>query len=306
MHLPDRYYQTRRLETLVEQCTTFSAQDAELHIYETHQQAEQVSLRFRDPVLTSMLQGKKVMHLEGMAPFDYLPGSSVLVPAHQEMRIDFPEASSQHPTRCLALAIAPEKIQDTLHLADEHLDHQLPKGTPTLESQNLHLLHDNKIQQLLQRIINLFVEGNRAKDTFIDLSLKELLIRLMQGKARQLLLGKTDETNQQHRISATIHYIREHLEEELSVAQLAGVACLSESHFYKCFRETLGMTPTQFITRERIRRAQQLLQRTEMSISQISLACGFRQQAYFNRCFKEATGTTPSRFKKKRKKPLLS
>ncbi|MGF1534506.1 MAG: AraC family transcriptional regulator N-terminal domain-containing protein [Bernardetiaceae bacterium] len=298
MQLPEKFYASRRLETLVEQRTTFAAAQAELHIYETHQAAEQVSLSFRDPVLTSMIQGKKIMYLPGVPPFEYLPGASVLTPAQQEMKIDFPEASPQSPTRCLALAIDTQKVTEVL----QHQSHSelLSNADAKPSAANVHLLNDRRIHGLLQRMIGIFVEGNRAKDVFVDLTLKELLIRLLQSHARQFLLGNTPR--QETRMSAVVGFVRQHLDRELSVADLARVACMSESHFYKCFKDTFGLTPTQLVMQERIRQAKTLLHQTSLSITQVSLECGFRHQNYFNKCFKEHTGLTPSAFKKQEKK----
>lgn len=64
----------------------------ELNVFETRQQSENVHLSFDDMVLTTMLRGKKIMHLFGQQQFDYLPGESVIVPDHEEMVIGFPES----------------------------------------------------------------------------------------------------------------------------------------------------------------------------------------------------------------------
>jgi AraC family transcriptional regulator len=53
----------RDLKTLVENRTTYTLHDCELNIFETHQEAKDVNLVFGDLVLTTMLKGKKVMHL---------------------------------------------------------------------------------------------------------------------------------------------------------------------------------------------------------------------------------------------------
>jgi len=100
----------RPLERLVENQTTFSAAQTELHLFETHQRAEQISLTFSESVFVSMLEGKKVMHLDEKGDFDFLPGESIFLPENTLMNIDFPEARMDRPTRCLAMTIAPEKI----------------------------------------------------------------------------------------------------------------------------------------------------------------------------------------------------
>ncbi|MEM0994707.1 MAG: AraC family transcriptional regulator N-terminal domain-containing protein, partial [Bacteroidota bacterium] len=90
MKLNDAFFQQRKLQTLVENQTTYSLTNAEMHVFETHQQAEQVLLRFDQPILASMLTGKKVMRLESTPAFDFLPGESLILPANELMCIDFP------------------------------------------------------------------------------------------------------------------------------------------------------------------------------------------------------------------------
>lgn len=70
-HLLNQHRNNRKLSTLVENRTTYNADYAELNIYETHQYAEKVALRFDFPIIASMLTGKKVMHIEGMPSFDF-------------------------------------------------------------------------------------------------------------------------------------------------------------------------------------------------------------------------------------------
>jgi hypothetical protein len=85
----------RKLTTLVENRTTYSADYAELNIYETHAFAEKVSLTFNFPIIASMLTGKKVMHIDGFEAFDFFPRESVVMPTNKEMIIDFPLATKK-------------------------------------------------------------------------------------------------------------------------------------------------------------------------------------------------------------------
>ncbi|MFW5659496.1 MAG: AraC family transcriptional regulator [Bacteroidota bacterium] len=299
MHLPDHFYQRRKLETLVEHKTTFTAEASELNIYETHEQASKVSLTFDTPVLTSMLTGKKVMHLNGMQPFDYLRGESVLMPAGEEMVIDFPEATNDNPTRCLALTISPELITKTVSIANDTLVRAQEEGEWQLTKENFYFMNDRSVHGLLQRLIDLFTEGNQASDLFVELSLKELLVRLMQTHARHLLFNQVETMATRYRMAAVVKHVRSHLDQPLSVGELASVACMSESHFHRAFKDTFGITPTLFVLNERLKRAKALLQTTNLSVSQIALECGFTRQNYFSKCFRKATGRTPSAFRKK-------
>jgi len=105
LHHPDK------MDQLVEFKTSFNSDICELHLFETHQTANDIALQFSNITFTSMMRGKKHMRLEGAElSFDYLPGSSVLVAPNQEMRINFPDANEE-PTQCLALTISNDYVE---------------------------------------------------------------------------------------------------------------------------------------------------------------------------------------------------
>jgi AraC family transcriptional regulator len=90
------------------------------------------------------------------------------------------------------------------------------------------------------------------------------------------------------RINAVIDHIREHLNDELSLDRLAGVAGFSSFHFHRIFKSITGETVNEIVTRLRLERAVALLHSTpELSITDAAFACGFRSVSVFSRAFKK-------------------
>ncbi len=92
-------------------------------------------------------------------------------------------------------------------------------------------------------------------------------------------------------------YVAEHLAEEISIERLAELVELSSSHFSHVFKETTGMTPLQFVTRERITRAQQLIRETSRSLIEIGLEVGYTSPSHFAQVFRRVVGVTPTDFR---------
>ncbi len=89
------------------------------------------------------------------------------------------------------------------------------------------------------------------------------------------------------------HLIRTLLGEKITVPQLAEACSLSRSHFSRAFKRSTGMSPQDWIHRQRIDQAKRLIQESNMTLTQISAECGFCDQAHFSRTFTKAEGVNP-------------
>ncbi len=93
-------------------------------------------------------------------------------------------------------------------------------------------------------------------------------------------------------------YVAEHLAEEISIERLAELVELSSSHFSHVFKETTGVTPLQFVTRERITRSQQMIRETSRSLIEIGLEIGYTSPSHFAQVFRRVVGVTPTEFRR--------
>jgi len=289
------------LFTLVENRSTFTTERCELNLFETYQKAEHVNLVFGDFVLTSMLRGKKVMHLHDKPAFDYLPGESVILAPNEVMHIDFPEACMDNPTQCIALAIAPEQIQETMNLLNENFAKVEAKDVWNIDEKLFHLANSQELAGIIDRLIRINIqERAKEKDVLMRLVLQELLVRLMQTQARELFAKNYVQMASSHRFAHVIQYIRENLREKIDLNALPDKACMSRANFFRKFKEMFGCTPGDFILNERIQQAKEFLKDPFISISEVCFLTGFQNLHHFARVFKMKTGMTPKGFKNNR------
>jgi AraC family transcriptional regulator len=96
------------------------------------------------------------------------------------------------------------------------------------------------------------------------------------------------------KLALVLDLIESDLSEDLSLKSLAAAAGLSEYHFLRMFKQSTGYTPHQYVISQRIERAKELLQKTDISITEISYLLGFSSSAHFTLHFRRKTGITPS------------
>lgn len=294
--IPANMLATRKLENLVENRTVHSLKHAELNLFETHKTATEVLLTFPDPVLASMITGKKIMHLPNMPSFDFLPGESVILPPNELMTIDFPEADFAKPTKCLALRFDNE----LLNKAVNQLNEVSPKQDGTSwrsQDYSFHFTNDVAINQLIQRLIFIFAENHSSKDIFSDMVLHEMTIRILQLEQQHHYIERSKYNSNSCRFSFIINFIRNHITENLTVSLLSSKANMSESNFYKAFKNELGITPNDFIIEERLRAVESLLRNPLLSIKEAYLESGFNSFSYFCKIFKKKHKVPPGEYR---------
>lgn len=287
--------QEKSLKTLVENRTVYSLNNCELNLFETYQESQLVPLKFIDLVVTSMLRGKKVMHLFDDPEFEYLPGETVIIPSNVEMKIDFPEASKHNPTQCLALAIDHFKINETLQFLNERYPKEGQNNFWKLDYDNYFFYNNIELASTINKLIKECMSSAITKDALADLTLQELLVRIIQTQT-----AKSIDTNQltdkNNPIVPVLEYIRANIRESINLKELSDKACMSPTSFYRYFKRELGMSPIEFILNEKIKQAKQLLKDPNVQINEVSYASGFEDSNYFIRIFKKYEGVTPKQY----------
>jgi AraC family transcriptional regulator len=100
------------------------------------------------------------------------------------------------------------------------------------------------------------------------------------------------------RLRRVLAYIEEHLADDIAVADLANVACLSIFHFTRAFAATMGVPPHRYVSRRRLESAKAMIATGRASLGEIALDCRFSSQSSFTRAFRRATGVTPAEYRR--------
>lgn len=164
--------------------------------------------------------------------------------------------------------------------------------------------HGSDCARHIAALLKSCAEECRRRDaayaTAVKARLLEMLVHLVRCFGDELARD-VPPMRSQHigHIEASMDYIHAHLEERLSLDDLARVAQMSRSHYAAIFKALNGISVGTYIVIRRVNRAQTLLEETDMPITEISGACGFNSLANFNRMFKKSTGKTPSEFRRR-------
>ena len=121
---------------------------------------------------------------------------------------------------------------------------------------------------------------------------------LVMHIARMELSQPTASALPKWRLKRVLEYVNAHLDEALSLADLAAVAGLSRMHFAGQFRAATGYRPHDYLLYQRIESAKSMLSGTDVPLAEVALSVGFQAQAHFSTVFKRLTGQSPARWRR--------
>lgn len=161
-----------------------------------------------------------------------------------------------------------------------------------------------KVRSLLHSIAN-ETKGFYMMTTFLNL-LYELSLDPEMEMLSDSVSEKVVSEGMSHRIVQVRDYIEQNLAKHITLKDVAGVACMSESSFSRFFKSSTGKNISNYIIELRISRACRELIDSDKTISEICFMVGFRNVSNFNRQFKKYKGRSPKDFREQyRKKHVL-
>jgi AraC-like DNA-binding protein len=125
----------------------------------------------------------------------------------------------------------------------------------------------------------------------------ETLQRIEAALTRHNTLGGAT----QRLVRRAMGFIHAHYAQPLTREQIAGRVGISPDYLTDCFRQELGVTPIAYLNRYRIRQARDLLEKTDLKVTQVALAVGFSESAHFTRTFQREVGLTPRAYRRRKR-----
>lgn len=180
----------------------------------------------------------------------------------------------------------------------------LPEDAPALTGENRELVAlfdaprffglDNALRHYLEFMQSELAQGFDASTNSFQ---QDRLAATLLGSLKARLGTAASSTQQRLDLTRINRFIRQHLAEELRVADLARLACLSEAHFSDCFRAQTGLSPWQYVKRQRLHAARQLILQSRLPLTDIAIQTGFANQSALSHAFRRSYGLSPRKLR---------
>lgn len=148
-------------------------------------------------------------------------------------------------------------------------------------------------------IFSQYIANNNKMSLHSSVETQGILYQLM-AKFLELIRMKSNNTD--IRINKSLLYIHENIDKDISIDQLADIACITEDHFIRLFKKEMNYTPTKYINLKKMEKAQLFLLTTNLPIRSIAFDLSIDNISYFNRIFKQHTGKTPTQYREEYKR----
>ena len=162
---------------------------------------------------------------------------------------------------------------------------------------NITVKQQNHIHNLLQQLLVLQEETSPESDAMRKMLLATLLLELKDLCRQQQEQGGENGRVSNHIVDQIQAYIAEHYAEKLTLTGIASQFYISPYYLSRLFKKSINLSLIEYINGVRIKAAQNLIEKSNESISDIAEKTGFMTTAHFRRVFKDATGLSPQQYR---------
>ena len=150
------------------------------------------------------------------------------------------------------------------------------------------------LRQLLDRILEEAENPGLYRKELMELRLRELLYLLLRVTNEEKAAG---ETSGEAAMRPVLRYIRDNLHRDITLEDLAEAAHLEKAYFSRKFKAVSGYTPMGYLRTTRLAKARELLQYSDMTVTQVAESLGFQSLHHFSKVFHRFVGCSPTAFK---------
>lgn len=162
---------------------------------------------------------------------------------------------------------------------------------------NITVKQQNHIYSMLQQLLELQEQTSAEGEAVRKMLLATLLLELKDLCKQQQAQGGENSRVSNHIVEQIQTYIAEHYAEKLTLTGIASQFYISPYYLSRLFKKSINLSLIEYINGVRIKAAQNLIEKTNESISDISEKTGFLTTAHFRRVFKDATGLSPQQYR---------
>jgi len=159
-------------------------------------------------------------------------------------------------------------------------------------------LNEAQLQEAT-RLLDLILTEYELQPQGYRLMIRSYFTALVGLLSRYYQIGSGHEDNKALRIGEAVTYIEEHFLQPITLQAMADKAYLSARQFQRVFTRNYHTTPMDYVIRKRLDYSCTLLRHPNLSISQVALESGFRDQNYYARQFRKVYNCTPSEYREK-------
>ena len=158
-------------------------------------------------------------------------------------------------------------------------------------------IRDKEIESIAHAAECEIQDGLRAGSLFMESLATALAAHLLaRYSARPAIIREYRGGMVPYQLRRSIDFVQANLGGDFGLTELAENVGMSPFYFCRLFKQSTGLSPHQFVIRERIEHARQLLKEHRLSIAEIAATLGFSDQSHFSRAFRKLAGTTPKRY----------
>jgi AraC-like DNA-binding protein len=263
--------------------------------------------KFGHPGFCIMLEGSCLLAVDGHEPITISAGDFVLLP-------------TTPPFTLSSFVPAPPVYLDPIPGGRGELRHGDQEGPPDMRSlggafifdtanpgllvsllpEVVHVQGSRRLIQLVQMVGEEYADQKAGDEFMLSRLVEMLLVEAMRHTSTRnappgLLRGLGDE-----RLAAALKQMHANIDRAWNISQLAKAAALSRSTFFERFTRTVGVAPMEYLLKWRMEIAKDLLNRDELSVSEVAERVGYGSNSTFSVAFRRYVGLPPSQYARSR------